>query len=144
MPTPSVDLATISPLTEIIVRGGDASASSARRVVQGAYIRVDPAFPDAVGLSSLFRKGATLDELAREGSFPHQKLSFSVVSKIMHELALAGFELMLFKTPTARFPDHHSLAVARNGIVQSTLADDAADALIRAMTVVDNPYMQQP
>ncbi len=83
-----------------------------------------------------------MDELAREGSFPHQKLSFSVVGKIIQELATAGFELILFVTPTPQFPDHHSLAVAKNGAVQQTLADEAADALIRAMTVVDNPYMQ--
>jgi hypothetical protein len=146
MTTPNVDLSAINPLAEIIVRGGDASAPNARRVMKSAYIRVDPAYPDAVGLSSLFRVGATLDELAREGSFPHQKLSFSIVGmgKIMQELAAGGFELVLFVTPTPTFPDHHSLAVAKNGNVQPTLADDAADALIRAMTVVDNPYMQHP
>ncbi len=143
MATPSVDLSAINPLAEIIIRGGDASAPNARRVMKGAYIRVDPSYPDAVGLSSLFRPGATLDELAREGSFPHQKLSFSVVGKIMQELAIAGFGLVLFVTPTAQFPDHHSLAVAKNGAVQQTLTDEAADALIQAMTVVDNPYMQQ-
>ena len=144
MATPRVDLSAIHPLVEIIVRGGDASAATARKVMKGAYIRVDPAYPDAVGLSSLFRVGATLDELAREGSFPHQKLSFSVVGKIVQELAVVRFELTLYVTPTTRFPDHHSVAVAQNGMVQPTLADKAADALIRAMTVVDNPYLQQP
>jgi hypothetical protein len=93
-----------------------------------------------MGISTLFREGATLDELAHEGAFPHKKISFSVIGRLVQELGFAGYELILYITPTPRLPDHHSLAVAVAGVVQQTLADSAADALILALTVVDNPY----
>jgi hypothetical protein len=46
----------------------------------------------------------------------------------------------MYITPDSILPDHHSLAVAQHGIVQATLPDDAADALIHSLNVVDNPY----
>jgi hypothetical protein len=144
MATTCRDLTTINPLVEIIVRAGNAAAPHARQTFQQAYVDIDLAYPDTVGISTLFREGATLDELAREGAFPHRKISFSVVGKIIEELGAIGFELVLYITPTPRLPDHHSLAVAVGGIVQPTLSDIATDALLRALTVVDNPYQQRP
>jgi hypothetical protein len=147
MPTSRVNLAAIKPLVEILVRAGDVSVATARQSLQDAYTRRDLLnYPDAVGISTLFREGATLDDLAREGAFPHRKLSFSVIGKIMGELAKARYELVLFSTPTPDLPDHHSLAVAyigRAGNTEPTLSDAAADALLRALTVVDNPYRRQ-
>jgi len=142
MATPTAKLADIGILTEILVRAGDASAPNARRTLQQAYEDLDLKYPDALGISTLFRRGATLDELAREGAFPHRKISFSVLGRIVQVLAIAGFELVLFVTPTPRLPDHHSLAVAVSGVLQPRLSEAAADALIRALTVVDNPYQQ--
>jgi len=94
-------------------------------------------------MSVVFRPGATLDQLARQGAFPHRKLSFSVIGRIKEELKNVGYEPVLFATPTSDLPDHHSLAIARVGAktsVEPILSDEAADALIRALTVVDNPY----
>jgi hypothetical protein len=135
-----MDLSAINPLAEIVVRAGDMHAIDAQQSLQAAYRRLMPAYPDAVGLSVLFRPGATLDELAREGAFPHAKLGVSVVDTIMRELRAVGYELVLFETPTAKYPDHHSLAVAVNGAIEQFLAAAAASALIRALIVVDNPY----
>ena len=140
MATPIVDLATLNPLVEIVVRAGDATTASARTTLQTAYLARDPAYPDTIGMSTLFRIGATLDELAREGSFPRRKISFSVIGKIRTELQQDGFDLVFFITPTSTYPDHHALAVAQHQVVAMILADAAADALIRALTVVDNPY----
>lgn len=144
MPTPIVDLSRVNTLAEIVVRAGNAKAPSARRVLQKAYVDIDPLYPDARGVSTLFREKATLDELAREGNFPHPKISFSVLARIIEELGSVGFELVLFVTPAhvLGLPDHHSLAVARSGVIQPALADDAADALMRALMVVDNPYQR--
>jgi len=60
----------------------------------------------------------------------------------MSELASVGCKLVLFVTPDPAqgLPDHHALAVAIAGVVQPTLPDAAADALLRALTVRDNPY----
>jgi len=145
MATPIVDLSQLNPLMEIIVRAGNAAAPNARLTLQEAYEDDDPAYPDAVGISTLFRAGATLDELAREGSFPHKKISFSVIGKMMNALASVGYDLVLFVTPAPNLglPDHHSLAVSRNGMLQASLTDAAADALLRALIVVDNPYRRQ-
>lgn len=146
MVTPRVDLSTVNQLIEIVVRAGDVHAPDARKSLQDAYARRDVVkYPDAPGISTLFRPGATLDELALEGSFPHRRISFSVIGKIIAELAAAGFELVLFVTPAPEFglPDHHSLAVAQSGTVADILSDAAADALIRALIVIDNPYRQK-
>jgi hypothetical protein len=140
MATSTIDLAAINPLVEIVVRAGNAAAPHARQTFQQAYVDIDLAYPDTVGISTLFREGATLDELAREGAFPHKKISFSVVGKLVEELSIVGYDLVLYIAPTPKLPDHHSLAVAVGGIVQPKLSDIAADALLRALTVVDNPY----
>ena len=41
MSTSNVDLSQVSILAEIILRGGDASQSDARRILQRAYVRLD-------------------------------------------------------------------------------------------------------
>jgi hypothetical protein len=83
--------------------------------------------------------------LAREGSFPHRRISFSVVGKIMEELAAAGYQLVFVVTPAPELglSDHHSLAVARAGVVEPSLPAAVADALLRALTVIDDPYRPQ-
>ena len=105
--------------------------------MQLAYIREDTLYPGIAGLSTLFRPGASLDELAREGAFPHAKLSYSVIGRGKGELASAGFSMILYRTPNpaACLPDHHTLAVAQTSVVAPALADAAADALIRALDV---------
>lgn len=144
MAASTVDLRQISVLTEIVVRAGNARQPDARHILQNAYLAVDAAYPDTIGISTLFRPGATLDELAREGSFPNAKISFSIVGRIIAELAATGYGPVLYVTPTAVMPDHHSLAVARHGQVLPQLPDDAGDALLRALDTVDNPYRTRP
>lgn len=101
-------------------------------------------YPDVrAGLSCLFRPGATLDELAREGAYPNVKLSVAIMQRLIVELALVGAEPILYVTPVAGYPDHHTLTVARGGVIELSLQDDSLDALIRAMMVVDNPYRRR-
>ena len=71
MATPRVDLSQVSLLTEIVLRGGDFSDPRSRRSIKEQYTRPNRNYPDLqVGLSCLFRPGASLDELAREGFTP--------------------------------------------------------------------------
>lgn len=144
MPVPTVDLSRASVLAEIVIRAGNAQALDARQKMQEAYEREDPAYPDAIGLSTLFRPGATLDELVREGHFPHSKISYSIIGRIIRELGAAGYTPVLQITPTDQLADHHTLAIAQGATIQLKLPDAAADALIRALDVFDNPYRQQP
>lgn len=145
MATPTVDLGRVSVLQEIVVRAGNVKASGARVILQARYER-DDAYPDVVGLSTVFREGASLDELAHAAQFPHPRISWSVVGRLIAELTAAGYEPFLYVTPTSDLADHHTLAVARvgTGIVEQALPAVAADALIRAMDVDDNPYHAQP
>lgn len=140
--TPTVDLRQVSMLSEIVVRMGDAKGPQGRANMQNAYVRPDPQYPGIVGLSTLFRPGASLDDLARAASqvLNHRKLSWSILQRLIRELTHAGYDLVLYITPNVDLPDHHTLAVAGAGVVQSTLPDAAADALIHALDVVDNPY----
>jgi hypothetical protein len=143
MASPTVDLRRVSVLQEIVVRGGNAKAPNARATLQGKYERDDD-YPDVIGLSTVFREGASLDQLARAAQFPHSRISWSVIGRLIAELGAVGCEPVLFMTPTPDLPDHHTLAVAVGGIVEPSLSDMAADALIRAMQVDDNPYQAQP
>ena len=97
------------------MRAGNAQQSDARQILQRAYTAVDATYPDTIGISTLFRPGATLDELAREGSFRNAKISYSLVGRIITELSAVGYELVLYVTPTPALPDHHALAVAQSG-----------------------------
>jgi hypothetical protein len=141
MATPMVDLSQVSMLAEIVLRGGDFTDPRSRASLRLQYELPNANYADlAAGVSCLFRPGASLDELAREGSYPNARLSVAVVERLVHELAVAGRELALYITPVPRFPDHHTLVVLRNGVLETTLQDDALDALIRAMSTVNNPY----
>lgn len=149
MSPPMIDLSRISVLSEMVVRGGNVTWKSQKDLEQvRATLKTNYAgemrqYPDAVGISTVFREGASLDDLVRAGHFPHPKVSYSIVQRLIAELGSAGYEMALFITPVPELPDHHSLAVAKRGVVQTELPDDAADALIRALIVIDNPYRRQ-
>lgn len=141
MTTPTVDLNHISLLSELVLRGGDFAHPASRQSIKTQYARPNAHYPDVTaGLSCWFRPGASLDELAREGAYRNTKLSVAIVQRLIMELRQAGFDLLLYITPVPGYPDHHTLAVARDGTIEQPLTDDALDALTRAMTVVDNPY----
>src|SRR5260370_28606257 len=143
MPTPAVELGQVSVLSEIVVRGGDIAHPAARNGLKVQYARSNVHYPDVrAGLSCLFRPGASLDELAREGSYRNPKLSVAIVQRLITELGTVGYELVLYIMPVAGYPDHHTLVVARSGMIEITLRDEVLNALNRSMTVVDNPYQQ--
>jgi hypothetical protein len=144
MPTKTVDWRQVSLLSEIVVRGGDFAHPAARAGIKAQYARPNVHYPDvSAGLSCLFRPGASLDELAREGAYRNPKITVAIVQRLIGELATVGCELVLYVTPVEGYPDHHTLVVAHSGVMEVTLHDDTLDALIRAMTIVDNPYQQR-
>ena len=65
------------------------------------------------------------------------------VADILRELDQVGFGLVLYVSPTTDLSDHHTLCETQDGTVQADLADGAADALIRALRVVDNRYQRK-
>src|SRR6478752_2953588 len=114
MPTPTVDLRQVSMLSEIVLRGGDFSHPRSRESLRMQYEQPNNYCLDlAAGLSCLFRPGASLDELAREGAYPNARLSVAIVERLINELATARCELALYITPVPHFPDHHTLAIMR-------------------------------
>ena len=144
MPTPLVDLHQVSLLTEIVVRGGDVAHPASRQSLKFQYEQPNSRYIDLVaGLSCLFRPGASLDELAREGFYPNPSLSVAIVERLIAELATVGCELALYVTPIPHLRDHHTLAILRNGSLEITLRDEVLNALIRAITVVKNPYQSK-
>ncbi|HEV2236495.1 MAG TPA: hypothetical protein VGR57_07505, partial [Ktedonobacterales bacterium] len=112
MPTHTVDWRQVSLLSEIVVRGGDFAHPGARSGLKAQYARQNVHYADVrAGLSCLFRPGASLDELAREGSYRNPRLSVAIAQRLTSELASVGRELVLYITPVAGYPDHHTLAV---------------------------------
>ncbi len=145
MTTQRVEIAQVVRDVEIVVRAGDAHHPDAQARMQQAYVRFDTRhYPDAPGISVLFKPGATLNELAQEGNFPHQKLGVATLGSLVDALNLTGYQLVLFITPTQQLPDHHALAVAQTGQALPTLPDAAAQAILRVLQVVDNPYRNRP
>src|SRR5690242_6058547 len=141
MSTPMVDLRQVSMLAEIVLRGGDFSNPRSRVSLRMQYEQPNNHYTDlAAGLSCLFRPGASVDELTREGSYPNAKLSIAIVERLITELATVGCELALYITPVPHCPDHHTLAAMRSGLLEISLSDEVLDVLIRAMSIVTNPY----
>lgn len=143
MATPTLDLRTLDPTVEIIVRAGDIKAANARDTFQQNYVGTDAAHPDVVGLSVVLHPGYSYYDLAQRNHFRHRKLSYNTVAALVDGLRQAGYDLLLYITPDLpNFPDHHSLAVVRNGQRVDALPDEAADALIRVLWAnpVDNPF----
>ena len=127
-----------------MLRGGDFGNPRSRRSIQEQYVRLNRHYPDLqVGLSCLFRPGVSLDELAREAFYPNVKLSVAIIERLISELAKVDCEPALYRTPTTLIPNHHTLTVLHNGVLEMTLRDEVLDALVRAMTVVTNPYLRE-
>jgi hypothetical protein len=82
-----VNLASINPLAEVVLRAGDLSdPAQARKTLQKAY-QLDDDYDNVIGISVLFKVGANADFLAQEGGFRHNRISITVVAKLIEELA---------------------------------------------------------
>ena len=145
MPTPRVDVTRASLLAQVVLRAGNISDPRAQLAARDQYRRPNTSYTDLkVGLSCLFRPGASFDDLAREGFFPNARLSTASVQQLVSELATIGCEPALYATPVIpRYPNHHTLVFFRGGMLELTLHDDVLQALVRAMTIVSNPHQQQ-
>jgi hypothetical protein len=137
---PQVNLQQIDQYSEIIIRAGNLHVANAAQHLIERY-EIDQQYnPPIYGLSTVFRQGARVTELANAAAYPNKSLSVSIINALVRELAVVKHKLILYITPDPRLPDHHTLAVAQNGVPQQTLLPHVADALIKAFIVVDNPY----
>ncbi|HEY7342590.1 MAG TPA: hypothetical protein VH591_17075 [Ktedonobacterales bacterium] len=145
MLTPRVDLTQVNLLSQLVLRAGNIRDPRAQQVAREQYQRANTNYTDLkVGLSCLFRPGASFDDLAREGFFPNTRLSAATIQHLVSELAAIGCEPALYTTPVIpRYPNHHTLVFFRGGMLELTLQDDVLQALVRAMTIVANPHQQQ-
>jgi nitrate reductase NapAB chaperone NapD len=136
-----VDLTTISPLTEVIIRGGNLSQSNAAQILMSGYTQYRNV-PGVYGLSVVFHQGYTLDQLVKAASFPNGSISYSMIARIRAELAALGmgYDMVLWKTHSNTYVDHHTLGITRNGLMETQLEYIVANALIKAFIVGPNPY----
>jgi hypothetical protein len=143
-----IDIATLDPNLEIILRAGDANQKDAARIFQDNY---KAGAPLKIGLSILFRRHdpqhprtplAMIDLLTQDNPLPHKKVSWAKLSEIIAALASTGngYALHLYSDPIQDLPDHHLLVVVQNNLEQNTLSDEAAQALKQIMTLEDNPH----
>lgn len=120
VPTPSVDLSQVGH-AEIILRGGNLHDPRAQQETQKQYARPNRFYADlSVGLSCLFRPGASVDDLAIEGNYPNPSLSVTTISRLTAELATIRCSIRLYGTPVARYPGHHTLVFFRNDVLETT------------------------
>jgi hypothetical protein len=86
VPTPHVDLSQVGQ-AEIVLRGGNLHDPRAQHETRKQYARPNRFYADlSLGLSCLFRPGASLDDLAIEGRYPNPSLSVTTVSRLTTEL----------------------------------------------------------
>lgn len=143
IPTPKVDLRQVGQ-SEIVLRGGNLHDPRAQQETQKQYARPNRFYADLqVGLSCLFRPGASINDLAIEGNYPNPSLSVTTAHRLMTELGKIQCSMELYMTPVAMYPDHHTLVFLRNAVLETTLAKDVLDALARAMTIVQNQYRKR-
>lgn len=105
MATPTVDLRQVSLLAEIVLRGGDFTDPRSRASLRLQYEQPNANYTDlSAGLSCLFRPGASLDELAREGSYPNARLSVAVVERLIQKLVAVERGLRSMSRQSHAFP----------------------------------------
>ncbi len=97
--------------------------------------------PGVYGLSVVFHPGYTLDQLLRVAQFPHSRVGYATIAEVEMALTQAGYELVLTKTPTRKYVDHHTLGVAQGGVALRSLPADAARALTGVLHEIPNPYI---
>jgi hypothetical protein len=143
VPTPYVDLSQVGR-AEIVLRGGNLHDLRAQQETRKQYARPNRFYADlTVGLSCLFRPGASVDDLAIEGRYPNPSLSVTTVYRLTEELARIHCSMRLHVTPVAMYPDHHTLIFYRRAALETALEDDVLDALARAMTIVKNLHRRR-
>lgn len=100
MPTQRVDLTQVSLLSQLVLRAGNISDPRAQFTAREQYQRTNTNYTDLkVGLSCLFRPGASFEDLAREGFLPNARLSAATIQQPVSELATIGCEPALYATP---------------------------------------------
>jgi Mrp family chromosome partitioning ATPase len=140
MSVPTIDLSTLNPQVEVILRAGDIRQPNAREVLQRNYAAGNPDYPTVLGVSVLFAPGADVPLLVQRNIVPHKRVAHGTIQHILIELTTQGYDMVLYVTPDLpRLPDHHQLAVIKQGVVLVTLPDDAADALLKALHDDSNP-----
>jgi hypothetical protein len=140
MSVPTVDLSTLNPPIEIVLRAGDIRQPNAREVLQRNYAAGNPDYPTVVGLSVLFAPGAGVSGLVQRNVVPHGRVAHATIQHILASLQSQGYGMLLYITPDLpRLPDHHQLAVTSQGAVLSKLPDDAANLLLAVLHDDPNP-----
>jgi len=144
-----LDLTAMNPQVEIIVRAGNVQVQDARQVLQDNYRVEDRRYQNRAGqnmrgLSVVFHPGATYQLLVQRNALPHRMLSYATIARMQTALLQAQYDMILYQTPSAKLPDHHSLVVSQNGQELLTLPDAAADALIAVLAIVPNPNPRKP
>jgi hypothetical protein len=141
-----VDLDSVDTQQELVVRAGtvrppDLSVDVVQILI-GNYGAIDENYPGIFGFSVLYHQGMQLDDLALRNPVPHKKLSYGTVILLQQESRKVGYEMVLFITPNADLPDHHSLAVQRagNAAPEQEMPRAIAEMLVRVSTVDDNPH----
>jgi hypothetical protein len=84
-------------LAEMVVRAGDIIAQHDSGRLKETYKVIDPRYLDAIGISTIFHPGASLDQLVQAGGpFPHSKISFAIVDTLITELDRVRYEPILY------------------------------------------------
>ena len=118
-----------------VVRAGEAKAHdlmtgfAEHRAVPGLY-----------GFSVQYAPGASLDDLALSGRFPHAMISYEDEEALASALAPIGYRMRLVASPGAGH--HHTFCVVEDlsGRAQTALPPIVADALAQTFRRMPNPH----
>jgi hypothetical protein len=119
---------------EWVVRAGVATA---QRLIEG-YAQHKGA-PGLYGFSVQYAPGATVEQLAQAGRFPHAQISYATDDALQAALAPLGYTMRLVKSPGSGY--HHTFAVLYDGggTMAQVLPPDAAQAISQAFQQRANP-----
>ena len=121
-----------------VVRAGEARAAF---LING-YVRHQGVPGSLYGFSVQYAPGLgmSVEDLARAGQFPNGQISYAHDSDLLTALTPLGYRMRLIASPGRGF--HHTFAVLynANGVMLTTLPQDAADALDRVFQRRPNPH----
>ena len=115
----------MQPAFDWVVRGGVADWQA----LQKAYVIDENVTPPVYGFSVQYAPGIAWEELTRTGNIQNGKVCYANRKDLEVAMKQLGYTLLLVATPGRGYHHELSLVLVKDGLILTTLPDQAAQAL---------------
>jgi len=120
--------------TNWVVRGGISLPTDLQKGYR-EHVQVQNLF----GFSVQYHPGATIDELAIAGRFPHLSISYAVDTELVVAVSAIGYDVKLIASPGKGFHSTLMALMTATGVIVHILPDDLAVELSAHFKRMPNP-----